>query len=179
MINKDELIFAVDENNNPIAPVTRQKAHAEGIWHRVAHIWVLNSKQEILCHKRSMRKDTSPGKWDVYFGGHILAGADAAESALKELEEEIGVRATPAQIKFIETSISPNDKDCIINNEFLYVYIYHTDLDEKSIKFGQEEIDEVKWINMKTVLEELSHDKNKKWCQPPYVAGFLTKLINS
>lgn len=34
MINKDELLFVVDENNNPVEPKPRKKVHTKGYWHR-------------------------------------------------------------------------------------------------------------------------------------------------
>ena len=66
MINKDELLFAVDENNKPIEPMPRAKAHTEGVWHRNAHIWIVNPNREVLVHKRSMLKDSNPGKWEAF-----------------------------------------------------------------------------------------------------------------
>ncbi|MEX2028301.1 MAG: NUDIX domain-containing protein, partial [Candidatus Curtissbacteria bacterium] len=84
MINSQELIFMVDENNNPVSPLAREIAHGQGLWHRSCDIWVVNSKGEILCQRRSMKKDVKPGLWESYFGGHVLAGEDYLDSAVKE-----------------------------------------------------------------------------------------------
>ncbi len=69
MINKEELIFAVDENNNPIEPISRENAHKNGIWHRISDIWIINKKKQVLVQKRSALKDTNPGKWEAFVGG--------------------------------------------------------------------------------------------------------------
>jgi isopentenyl-diphosphate delta-isomerase len=81
----------------------RDIVHKEGIWHKVIHIWIINSKGEVLIQKRSNNKDTkylflklkiiiliikSPGCWDVSVGGHISFGETSKEAALKELSEE-------------------------------------------------------------------------------------------
>ena len=43
--------------------------------------------------KRSLRKNSFPGCYDVSSAGHIKAGDDYLESALRELSEELGIVA--------------------------------------------------------------------------------------
>ena len=43
--------------------------------------------------KRSQIKDSHPGCYDISSAGHIPAGVDFIPSALRELEEELGVQA--------------------------------------------------------------------------------------
>ena len=86
-----ELFDIIDENGNPTGKIVeRSIAHAEGIPHRTAHIWIIrrrNEKTEILLQKRSRNKDSFPGKFDTSSAGHIQAGDEPMESALRELEE--------------------------------------------------------------------------------------------
>ena len=57
-----ELFDIIDENGNPTGKIVeRSIAHAEGIPHRTAHIWIIrrrNEKTEILLQKRSRNKDS-------------------------------------------------------------------------------------------------------------------------
>ena len=89
-----ELFDIIDENGNPTGKIVeRSIAHAEGIPHRTAHIWIIrrrNEKTEILLQKRSRNKDSFPGKFDTSSAGHIQAGDEPMESALRELKEETG-----------------------------------------------------------------------------------------
>jgi hypothetical protein len=39
----------------------RQAVHRDGDWHRAVHIWLINSKGELVLQKRSKFKDTFPG----------------------------------------------------------------------------------------------------------------------
>ena len=59
---KMELFDIIDENGNPTGKIVeRSIAHAEGIPHRTAHIWIIrrrNEKTEILLQKRSRNKDS-------------------------------------------------------------------------------------------------------------------------
>lgn len=57
----------------------------------------------MLLQKRSMNKDSFPGKFDTSSAGHIQAGDEPLESALRELGEELGIQATPEQLVFAGT----------------------------------------------------------------------------
>ena len=89
-----ELFDVIDSKGNPAGQiVSREKAHAEGIPHRTAHIWIIRKKEgrvQILLQKRSQNKDSFPGKFDTSSAGHIQAGDEPLESALRELKEELG-----------------------------------------------------------------------------------------
>jgi hypothetical protein len=41
---------------------TRAEAHQQGLWHCSVHIWIIKLPSSILLQKRSMNKDTFPGK---------------------------------------------------------------------------------------------------------------------
>ena len=103
----EEIFDIIDTQGNPTGEtVTREKAHAEGIPHRTAHIWIIREKygrREVLLLKRSMNIDSFAGKFDTSSAGHIQAGDEPLESALRELGEELGIQATPEQLVFAGT----------------------------------------------------------------------------
>jgi isopentenyldiphosphate isomerase len=41
--------------------------------------------------KRVWTKDVAPGKWDTSVGGHVDAGEDWHEAAVREMREELGI----------------------------------------------------------------------------------------
>lgn len=117
MINNEELLFCVDENNNPIDPKPRNLVHATGIWHRTSHIWIVNDKKEILCQRRSLLKDKAPGLWEGFFGGHIPPQVSYLDHALTELEEEVGLKVSKQDLK--EVFVYKLDRGC----EFVGVFV--------------------------------------------------------
>lgn len=174
MINKNELLFAVDENNQPIVPVERLRAHTEGIWHRNAHVWVVNSKNEALCNKRSKLKDHNPGKWEAFFGGHVLAGISPVQGAIQELQEELGLKAKESDLKFwkkIKCDFEPENK------EFIYVYIYFYDGRADQLRFEKEEMDEIKWAALADI-KKFASDRDSAWTTYPHIPELLEYLIN-
>ena len=48
---------------------------------------------DLLLQKRSENKDAFPGCYDISSAGHLPAGQDYLSSALRELEEELGIKA--------------------------------------------------------------------------------------
>lgn len=61
-----ELFDICDEQGNPTGgTVERNEAHAHGICHRTAHIWIAkkeNGRYKVLLQKRAMNKDSFPGR---------------------------------------------------------------------------------------------------------------------
>ena len=91
-----EIFDIVDYEGNPTGEtVTRAQAHEKGILHRTSHIWVIKNEPDslkVLLQKRSMEKDSFPGQYDTSSAGHIQAGDEPLESALRELNEELGIK---------------------------------------------------------------------------------------
>ncbi|MCK5107656.1 MAG: NUDIX hydrolase, partial [Nanoarchaeota archaeon] len=65
----DELIDIVNEDNVIIGQAMKSEAHAKGLWHRLAVIWIYNSKGQILLQLRTKDRDLYPDVWDVSVGG--------------------------------------------------------------------------------------------------------------
>lgn len=99
-----EYLDVVDEYGNPTGEIVeRGIAHRDGIRHRTAHLWVIRDRGEgieVLLQKRSEDKDSFPGCWYISSAGHIPAGQDYVESAVRELKEELGLDAEPEELIF-------------------------------------------------------------------------------
>lgn len=94
----DEMFDVVDEHNQVVRQAARREVHANNWLHRAVHIFVLNAKGEIFLQLRSHLKDKKPGKWDSSAAGHLDAGEDYLPCAVRELEEELGIRTAPEQL---------------------------------------------------------------------------------
>jgi len=91
----DEIVAIVDERNNVISAVPRREMRAKRLPHRSTYILVFHPQGPLYVQKRTMSKDVFPGYFDPVTGGVVLAGENYEESALRELEEEMGIRAVP------------------------------------------------------------------------------------
>ena len=96
----DEIVAIVDEDNNVVGSAARREMRAKRLPHRSTYILVFNSRGEIYIQKRTLTKDVFPGYYDPAAGGVVLAGESYLEGALRELEEEMGIRGVPLQSLF-------------------------------------------------------------------------------
>ena len=48
---------------------------------------------DLLLQNEAKKKDSFPGCYDISSAGHISAGDEPLETALRELEEELGIKS--------------------------------------------------------------------------------------
>lgn len=124
----DELFDVVNEDGTPTGTVKRRAdVHRDGDWHRAIHVWVYGVDADgsfIMFNQRGLQKDTWAGYLDVTVGGHLSAGEDV-DQALREVEEEIGIVADEARLRFLETHKAIDD----VERELQEVFLYRDDRD--------------------------------------------------
>jgi 16S rRNA (adenine1518-N6/adenine1519-N6)-dimethyltransferase len=86
-----EIFDVVDERDEVVRQASRHEVHRNGWRHRAVHIFVFNRAGELFLQKRSRWKDAHPSRWDSSAAGHLNAGEDYEETALREVKEEMGV----------------------------------------------------------------------------------------
>ena len=92
--NKVEYFDVVDIFDRVVGLAPRDYIHANKLFHRAIHVFVFNSKGEVFLQKRSMSKDSAPGKWVSSCSGHVDTGEYYFDAAVRELGEEIGLYHT-------------------------------------------------------------------------------------
>src|SRR5471032_2588809 len=90
-----ERIAWVDEQDNLLGALVRSDLRERGLIGRGTYIMLFNSAGELCVHRRTLSKAIYPGYWDVAAGGMVQADESYAESAARELEEELGVSGVP------------------------------------------------------------------------------------
>lgn len=93
----DELFDVVDENDEVVSQETRDVVHRDGLLHRAAHMFVFNKRKDLFLQKRSRLKDVHPSVWDSSAAGHLNAGDGYEVTAVRELEEELGIENAEVQ----------------------------------------------------------------------------------
>lgn len=116
------------------------------------------SRYELLMQKRSGRKNSFPGCYDVSSAGHVQAGDDYLESALRELSEELGIVAAPEELEYVGRFDSGDilaefDGKPFHDREISAVYVYRRPVDAASLKLQEEEVDSVVWMPYEKVLQ--------------------------
>jgi len=86
-----EQVAWVDAEDRPLGALSRAELRARRLIGRGTFILLFNGAGLLCVHRRTLSKAIYPGYWDVAAGGMVQAGESYAESAARELEEELGV----------------------------------------------------------------------------------------
>ena len=157
--NPNELLAYFDERGNPIGPQLRRVVHQKPLkfWHCVVNIWLVNKQGDLLVTKRSEVLSGNPGKWQTYLGGHVKAGISFKETAVSELDEEVGLQINSNDLFLIEKGKREDSKHFFES----YVYIFNQLIDD--LRFNDREIGESKWMTMDEYYSDReSHPE--RWC---------------
>ncbi len=156
----EEIFDVVDEQDHVIGQMARSEVHRLGLMHRAVHILVFNRRGEIFLQKRSMLKDRQPGLWDSSSSGHVDAGEDYDQSALRELREELGLvpDKSPKRLFKLNAS-SETDQE--------HVWVYRSESDGPFV-LQAEEISEGRWLSIEEV-HRWTADRPQD-----FATGFLT-----
>lgn len=120
----EEMFEIVDETGRVIGTAPRSRCHGDpSLAHRSVHVFVFNAGGNLYLQKRSARKDVQPGKWDTSVGGHLSPGETYLAAALRELEEELGVKPrSPESLKRLHAYVwrTPIETEHVETYQLLY-----------------------------------------------------------
>ena len=148
----------------------RSLVHRDGDLHGTSHVWLVRYRPskgsvDVLLQKRSADKDSFPGYYDISSAGHIPSGQDFLESAVRELEEELGVKAEPEELHFLFTHIGYHEQEfygsLFKNHEYSRVYLYECNLREDGFQLQKSEVESVRWIDYRECLDGIRNDTLK------------------
>ncbi len=151
----DEFIDILDQSGNLIGRKLRGEAHRSGEWHKGVHVWIL-SNGKILLQKRSYKKDILPGRFDVGCGGHVKSGENYEDAAIRETEEELGIKPKKEDLIYIDSrkQITHVKEKGLISREFLKIFVLKIP-DISGLKINRDEVEEVRLFDIKELKELL------------------------
>lgn len=164
--------------------VERSIAHRDGIPHRTVHIWITREaegRRQILLQQRSLEKDSFPGLFDTSSAGHLQAGDEPLKGAMRELEEELGVKAEPSRLKFAGTFHISYEVEFhgapFKDNEVAFVFVYDGDVDIEDLTLQEEEVIGVEWFDLDEVYTEIKERFRERFCVPIEGLDVLKKYL--
>jgi len=135
----NEILEVVDHEDRVMGTERRGVIHARGLMHRSAQVLLFNSPGELFLQKRSTHKDEFPGLWDSSAAGHLAPGESYLQCALRELEEELGIRHGGELKKLFKFGASAET-----GYEHCTVFKCTSD---SPVVLQTEEVDEGKWLS--------------------------------
>ena len=159
---QDEIFPVVNEQGVVIGRTTRREAHRNReLIHPVIGIFVFDTRERVLLQKRSATKDLNPHCWTVSVGGHIKHGDTPIDTAVREIEEEIGISVNSERLTLLGTMVTRNE----MQSEYWYVYRYELPA-EAPLKAHPDEVAELKFVTL-AELARMIHDQKARWGEDP------------
>ena len=125
----------------------RAEIHRLGKYHRAVHLYLLNSKNEVLLQKRAPTVDHFPGFFGISVTGHVRAGEYSSDCVRREVEEELGIKGSQLKFHFLFSFFQEAIlNEAYIDRQFHDVYVTYADIQPERIQFDRSEVSEVKFI---------------------------------
>lgn len=136
--------------------VLKSVAHNKGLFHPTVHIWFYTRDGYILLQQRGRNKSTFPLLWDVSVAGHIASGEAIKDAALREIEEEIGLKLSEESLHHLGVFKSEHfHHNSLIDKEFHHTYLCELNQPVSSLKKQESEVEALDLIPLHTFAEEV------------------------
>jgi isopentenyldiphosphate isomerase len=116
------------------------------------NVWIINDKQEILLSQRHPDK-TWPLQWECCSGA-VIAGEDSYTSALREVNEEIGIDLK-TNGELIET--------VVLDDYIKDIYLFRENIDLSATTLESGSVIGIKWV---TIEEFKAMEQNGEIIEP-------------
>jgi isopentenyldiphosphate isomerase len=116
-----------------------------GDYHLVIHVCIFNKDGQMLIQQRQPFKDGWANMWDITVGGSATVGDTSQQAAMRELEEEIGLK--------IDLSHTRPHLTVNFDEGFDDIYLVEAEVDLDELTLQESEVQAVKWTDEATILD--------------------------
>ena len=152
----DEIFDIVDEQDRVAGQAPCHIVHRDRLLHRAVHILVFDLENRVLVQLRSESKDEYPLCYTSSASGHVAAGETYDVTAVRELQEELGITSN---VEFL-TKLPASNRTA---NEFTAVYRMTTD---QPLTPDPDEIAAIEWLTWHELLNRLRSEPER--FSPPF-----------
>ena len=144
----------------------RSLVHRDGELHPAVHIWIIKRKDMgiyVLLQKRSHEKHICPDCYDVSAAGHVAQGEEFRSTAVRETEEELGLKIHGSDLELIGLHKNEYKEKDINDYEMRAIYLCRENVDIDKLVLQSSEVSDVCWAEIDELLAVM-HDGDFKHC---------------
>lgn len=168
----NELLAIVEECDKPIGKATRKEIHWKGLLHREVVVYIINSKKQLLLHKRA-----DVHLWDHSSAGHFPFKDSYEQGALREVEEELGLKIKKQELLELAKERIERTSHGQVNNRFVKIFLIKKDIPLNDFKIDKEEVEEIKYFYIKELKKLLSGREISNACRFILEKYLLKELV--
>lgn len=90
-----ETLEVLDANGRPLLVMPKESVQRQHLRHKVVLVALRDQDGKLYLHKRSRTRARQPSLWNISVSGPVLAGEARADTALRRLAEDLGIRNVP------------------------------------------------------------------------------------
>jgi len=117
-------------------------------FHLIVHVWIINNRDEFLISKRTPNKP-----WGNYWettGGAAVAGDDSLATALKEVQEELGLALDSKNGQHFKRYNRKHYE--VKHNDICDVWLFRQNFDINDVALQQDETCDAMWTSKDIIL---------------------------
>ena len=134
-----ELVDIYNNKHEKLNYTKGRKELVDGEFRLSCFVWIINDNDELLIQQRLASAKNCPNMWETTSGGAI-AGDDAISGTLRELEEELGIKAKKEDLRFIGSYARIND--------FVEVFLLKSNVELEKLELQEDEVQQAKWVTI-------------------------------
>ena len=150
-----EVICLANEQGYPVDVCIRKEDRPPNRYPMISGVFLFNTKGNIILQKVAFTKKVDAGKWSYSAAGHVDAGENYEQAALRELAEEMGVVASHGEFVGSDYTLREGKP-----RAFHHVFKVVSD---DPIVFDTKEVAETKEFTIDELVEQIkTHPENFK-----------------
>lgn len=146
---------------------SRSEVRARNLPHAGTGVLLTDGAGRVYVHRRTDTKDVYPGMWDCWAGGVVAAGETPADTAARELAEELGVTDVP---------LEPLSQDWYRDQHVHYLAVTFRAVYDGPVTLQAEEVAEGCWLTWQG-LRDLLGDPDRPFVPDGRVA--IERLLSA
>ena len=164
-----QYLCLVDEKGRFLGEEEKKTCHInDGLLHSAFMVMIFNEKNELMIARRSAQKKLWPGYWDGTVASHYFKDKPQHETAVKRLQDEIGVKTENLEYLF-KFRYQARYEEVGSENEICDVYMVRG-VNTADFKLNLNEISEYRFLPMPNLNKDMNENHHK------YTPWFLIAL---
>ena len=166
----------VDSIGAPAGACSVEEAHTPpGRLHRAFSVLLLDGQGRALLQRRALTKSRFAGLWTNTCCSHPAPGEDLVDSALRRLDEELGLRVDAGALRSLGafTYRAADPGSGTVEHEFDHVLVGRHDGDPTPLA---SEVEDWRWVRPEDLREDLVATPRR---YTPWLGGVLRIILDS